>query len=166
MGLLDQIMQTSGQWAKFANIGDDIVGRIVELRDQQMREFGTNKPLAWDDGSPRLELVVVLATDKREDEDDTGYREVHIKGYGIQREALREACKKAGRPPIVGDLFRAVYVGNERAVSGGFAAKRYEYTIKLQPETPEDPAQGRGIVPPYVEQAAKASVWPDDDTPF
>jgi hypothetical protein len=99
----------------------------------------------------------MIATDAREDEDDDGVRTVRVKGWGIQRNALRDACQKAGRPPIVGDMMRAVYVGEDQSKKGGFPAKVYEYTIKLQSESSimDDPAQGRGVVPPYVEQAAQ-----------
>jgi hypothetical protein len=167
MGIIDDLMTApTGRWFKFSNPGDAITGKVVGIREQQAKEFGTGKPEFWDNGEPKLEVLFSLATDAREDGDDDGVRTVRIKGWGIQRNALRDACQKAGRPPIVGDLMRAQYVGDERKSPGGFAAKRFEYTLKLQPELPTDPSDGRGIVPPYVEQAAKQSVWPDDDIPF
>jgi hypothetical protein len=167
MGILDDLMTApAGRWYKFDKVGAVITGKIVGLRDQQARDFTTGKPIVWDDGNPGLELLVMLATDAREDEDDDGVRTVRIKGWGIQRNSLRDACMKAGRPPIVGDMFRAQYVGDEPSTRGGFPSKKYEYTIKLQPEAPVDPAQGRGIVPPYVEQKAKDLPWPDEDVPF
>jgi hypothetical protein len=166
MGIMEELMAApTGRWFKFANPGDAIAGKIVGIREQQAKEFGTGKPLYWADGNPQIEVLFSLATDNREDNDDDGVRTVRVKGWGIQRNALREACQKAGRPPIVGDMLRAVYVGEERG-TGAFAAKRYEYAIKLQPEAPADPAAGRGIVPPYVEAAAKEFTWPDEDTPF
>jgi hypothetical protein len=165
MAIMDTIMQSAGgRWFKFTNPGDGITGKIVAYEERQAREYMTDKPKTWTDGSPALEVLFTLATDQHDDADDDGKRTISIKGWGIQREALRDACQKAGRPPIVGDMMRAVYVGDEKG--SGFTAKRYEYSLKLQPEVAEDPAQGRGIVPPYVEQPAKASVWPDDDTPF
>ena len=165
MGIIDELMTApTGRWFKFNTPGDAITGKIVGIREQQAKEFGTGKAGYWDNGEPKLEVLFSIATDAREDGDDDGIRTVRIKGWGIQRKALRDACQKAGRAPLVGDMMRAQYVGEERKGPGAFAAKRYEYTIKLQPE---DPSQGRGIVPPYVEQAAKAaSPWPDEDIPF
>ena len=185
MGVMDDIMSaTSGRWFKFERPGDAITGKIVGIREQQSREFGTSKPLFWDNGEPQIEVLFMIGTDAREDEDDDGVRTVRVKGWGIQRNALRDACQKAGRPPIVGDMMRAVYVGEDQSKKGGFPAKVYEYTIKLQADesfadrlsresieasqAKHDPAQGRGVVPPYVEQAAQAKPfeWPDENTPF
>src|SRR6187431_1814322 len=135
MGIIDELMSApTGRWFKFNNTGDAITGKIVGIREQQAKEFGTGKPEFWDNGEPKLEVLFSLATDAREDADDDGVRTVRIKGWGIQRNALRDACQKAGRPPQVGDMMRAVYVGEDQSKKGGFPAKVYEYTIKLQAE--------------------------------
>jgi len=48
--------------AKFLNIGDTIKGIVVssEVRQQTKLEDGT--PLVWDDGRPRMQLVVTIDT--------------------------------------------------------------------------------------------------------
>jgi hypothetical protein len=132
MGIMDSIMEgAGGRWIKFTTPGDSVQGTIKELRERQFVGFESKAPEFWNDGSPKLELVVTLQTSlPREDEDDDGLRTFVIKGWGVQRQALREACQKLGRPIDVGDAFRAQYMRNEAGAKGGFPAKVYEYTAR------------------------------------
>jgi hypothetical protein len=51
---------------KFEQIGDKVVGRIVSMNERQQREFGTQKPLFFESGDPRMEWVITLATESGE----------------------------------------------------------------------------------------------------
>lgn len=124
MGVMDEIMTApSGRWFKFTQIGDVVTGEIVGIVERQVLEYGTRVPLTWADGAPQLEVLFSLSTGKRDDEDDDGVRVLRIKGWGIQRNALRDACQRAGKVPEVGDRMSGAYVG----VDG--AAKVYVYQV-------------------------------------
>lgn len=45
---------------KFEKIGDKANGRIIDARREQARDFDTGAPLVWNDGSPRLQMVLTL----------------------------------------------------------------------------------------------------------
>lgn len=129
MSILDGIMDgSSGRWFKFGEPGTTLSGTIEGLLDRQYLEFGTKEPGVWGDGNPKLELVVTLHTDlPREDADDDGMRTFAIKGWGIQRQTLREACLKLGRPPQIGDRMRVRFRGKE--VNKGVLTNMYDYDL-------------------------------------
>lgn len=137
MGIMDTIMDgATGRWYKFDKPGDTVTGTIAGISEQQVREYGTNKPMTWDNGDPQLQVLITVTTTAREDADDDGNRTVRVKGWGVQRNALREACQKAGKVPELGDRFTATFVREERKSAGGFAAKVYEYVLVPQPQAP------------------------------
>src|SRR5262245_33197979 len=63
----------------FDNIGDSVEGRIVaaDLRQQTSIE---GQKLTWDNGDPRMQLVITLATKLHDNDDDDGQRTVYAKG--------------------------------------------------------------------------------------
>src|SRR5690554_4215766 len=108
--LADLLARTGGKTAKFDGIGVSITGTVVSAEARQRIDMDTDKPATWDDGSPQMQVVVVLATDERDpaDPEDDGNRVVYIKSWGPQMRALREAVKAAGLKDIpVGGKFTA-----------------------------------------------------------
>ena len=92
------LMRTGAKSATFPKIGAQISGVIArepELRQQTDFEDRT-KLKVWDDGSPMLQIVVILATDERDpdDEEDNGQRGLYLKGNMLQ--AVQKAVKEAG----------------------------------------------------------------------
>jgi len=68
-----------GQGAKsfpFDKVGDQVTGEIVDASKQQQTNMEDGKPAFWDDGNPKMMVVVTLQTDLKDDEDDDGKRTV------------------------------------------------------------------------------------------
>lgn len=97
----DFLMSGGARSAVLKSIGDWVEGFIAtppELRQQ--RDFNTKLPKTWQDGSPAMELRVVLQTEERdlEDPEDDGLRAIYIRG-DMQR-AVREAVRTAKAPGL------------------------------------------------------------------
>lgn len=91
----DYLMGGGVKSAKFDKPGAKVGGTIARKPElQQQRDFDSGKPLTWDDGSPRQQIKVVLATDERDDDDDNGERGLYLKG-GLLK-AVQAAVKAAG----------------------------------------------------------------------
>lgn len=87
--------------ARFTTVGDEVGGRIVsEPEVKQQTEFvrggGAGKPLFWDNGDPKMQLVVKVQTDLREDAEDDGVRALYLKG-GFKRDTTQKAAADAVR---------------------------------------------------------------------
>lgn len=98
--------------AKFEKKGQVVKGIIVRKPElQQQRDFDSQKPLTWDDGSPRQQIKVVLKTDAKDDEDDNGERALYLKG-GLLK-AVQAAVKKADAKGLeVGGMLAIKYTGD------------------------------------------------------
>jgi len=102
---------TSGATAaKFENIGDRIEGRILSAEARPQTDIETGEVVTWSDGKPRLQWVIVLATDLRDSADDTGERTVYAKGGNFvpatgeglsPMEAIKAAVAKAGAKQLL-----------------------------------------------------------------
>lgn len=99
--------------AKFAEFGDQVAGEIITAEVVPQLDYDTGAPMQWDDGSPRLQLKVVLATDERDPArvDDDGHRAVYIKT--AMKAAVRDAVRKAGAQGVEpGGWLRIEYIGD------------------------------------------------------
>lgn len=87
--------------AKFPNVGDTHVGRVLDAEVTQQTDIDGNL-LFWDDGKPREQIVATLQTEERDPsiEDDDGRRKLYIKGQMMK--AVADAMRKAGAKQIVG----------------------------------------------------------------
>jgi hypothetical protein len=111
--------------AKFGNIGDSISGVITQAEARQQTDFDTGEGLVWDDGKPRMEVVLTLTTSLRDDsiEDDDGMRRVFCRGQMLT--ALRNAVKKTNdRGPRPGARVSITYSGNGEAKRKGLNAPK------------------------------------------
>lgn len=95
------LMGGGGKAAKFPDrmYGTTVGGIILgEPEKRQQTDFDTGKPLTWDDGNPRWQVVITLQTDERDpsDVDDRGERKVYARGQMLM--AIRDACKAANAP--------------------------------------------------------------------
>lgn len=117
----DFLMGAGGATAKFPTIDTSVSGRIVaDPQVTQQTEYGTNKPLTWDDGRPRMQLVVQVQTDERDSQnaEDDGVRSLYVKGKSLTN-AVREAVRKAGAPGLeVGGVLTVTYVADGQADRG------------------------------------------------
>jgi hypothetical protein len=157
--------------AKFPTVGTSISGTIVrqpELRQQT--DVTSGKPKFWDDGSPRQQVVVTLATNERDAAlaDDDGERAVYVKGNLTK--AVREAVRQSGAKGLeVGGTLTVTYTGDGEASARGMnAPKLYSASYVPAPAVAannflasEEPAQGAATPAPVPAMAgAPAGVDP------
>jgi hypothetical protein len=99
---------------KFPTIGHTVSGRITtQPTPEQQRDFDTDKPLFWDDGKPRWQIVVTLATSERDpaNPEDDGARRLFLKSQ-LQK-AVAQAVRASGAPGLeVGGELTVTYTAN------------------------------------------------------
>lgn len=132
---LTQLINGQGGKAFFnadSQPGATITGTVEAVKAKQSIDFQTKQPAFSKSGKPKFEIVVTLATSLREDPDDDGRRNIYIKCWGTQADALRDACRKAGvSAPQEGDKFTATFTGMGQPFAPGMSApKLYEYRIE------------------------------------
>lgn len=126
MGLLD----TRPPAAKFPTLGTRVGGEVTaDATEVQCRNFDTGDLEFWDDGNPRMQLVIEVKTTQRDpaSSDDDGTRTIYAKGAMLA--AIRDACRKARSKAIrVGDELWITYIRDEPLPKGkrGFPKKIYE----------------------------------------
>lgn len=155
--------------AKFPTIGTSITGTVTrEPEVLQQTDFDSGKPLFWDDGKPKLQARVVLATTERDSQipDDDGTRAVYVKGQ-LQK-AVAQAVRAAGAARLeVGGRLTVTYTADgERK---GKLNPPKIFTAKFERPDPvaqaADPAPGAGQAggqqdapPPGIDPAAWANL--------
>ncbi len=111
---MEDLQQGTPWWGgKGCEMGDKIAGLITYAGKEQQRDFDSGELMTWDNGDPRMELVVHLQTDvskyptaQRDDiEDDDGVRALHLRGgrYEVAKgtgkagaDALKDAIRSSG----------------------------------------------------------------------
>lgn len=132
---IDQLLAGGGKTAKFETVGETHTGEIVSIDTRQVNDYETGTPEFWQDGRPKQQIVVTFDTGKQESPDDDGHRNLYIKGWGDQLRAFRDAARRLGRNPQVGDRITATYVADGEKKNPRFnAPKLYQYDI--EPGTP------------------------------
>lgn len=118
---------------KDAPVGTVKGGKILAAEVAQQTDYDNNEPLFWDDGKPRMQLVVTLATDERNPEidSDDGTRKDYVKSQALK--ALRDAVKAAGlsQLPVGGD-YRRKFTGEGEAKSAKLSPPKL-YAFKITP---------------------------------
>jgi hypothetical protein len=127
--LLDELLSGGGKtfFTKDDPVGRSVTGVVTAVSVRQVTSFETGKPEVWDDGTPKRQAVITLATGERDplDGDDDGHRNIYVKMWGDQRRALA----KAGTP-AVGDTLTVTYTGTTPpAVKGLNPSKVYEFRL-------------------------------------
>lgn len=120
---------------KDAEVGTAFTGVISDLRTVQVRSFDTGEPEYWDDGKPKLQIEVTLATEYLDDsiEEDDGTRRVYL--FGQKLAAAKQEMKSKGIGKLEkGMKFTITFVGEKPASN-----KKYNnvklYGIELEPST-------------------------------
>src|SRR5262245_63233878 len=84
-GVRSAVLKTPSDWV------EGFIYQPPELRQQ--RDFDTKLPKTWRDGSPAMEIRVVLMTELHVDEEDDGLLVVYVRG-DLQRD-VRDAVSAA-----------------------------------------------------------------------
>jgi hypothetical protein len=141
--------------ASFAAIGDSISGTIVNAEARQQTDFDSGEPLTWDNGDPRMEVVLTLSTKLRdpEIEDDEGERRLFCRGQMLT--AMRGAVKKAkDKKPRIGGRITVTYSEDGEQKKKGFNKPKL-FTVVYEP--PNDVAVEGLFDEPEVEEAKPAA---------
>lgn len=97
---------------KDAKVGDSFTGVITDLETAQVRNYETGDPEFWEDGNPKLQIVVTLATEYGDGAEDDGERKVYLFGQKLQ--AAKVAMKEAGIEKLEkGFQFTIAFVGEK-----------------------------------------------------
>ncbi len=153
---------------KDAKVGTSFTGTITDLRTVQVRSYDTGEPEFWDDGKPKLQIEVTLATSYLDDslEGDDGTRRVYL--FGQKLAAAKQEMKNKGFSKLEkGMKFTISFVGEKPASN-----KKYNnvklYGIELEKGTSNPdvdallgdvlgatPADGAKLTPAQVAKAKK-----------
>lgn len=140
-----------GAFNRHSPIGATIEGTIVSSSPQQTRDYTTDAPETWDDGSPKMQIRIVLQTDQRDPaiEGDDGQRAVYVKAWGDQLKALREALRAAGMKSLeTGAHMRVALVGTKPSDNPKFSDQKiWEYQVRPAAQAQVDGllAGGQGV---------------------
>jgi hypothetical protein len=99
---------------KDAKVGDSFTGTITDLRTVQVRSYDSGEPEFWDDGKPKLQIEVTLATDYLDPslDDDDGTRRVYL--FGQKLAAAKQEMKAKGLSKLEkGMSFTISFVGEK-----------------------------------------------------
>ena len=133
MSAIADALASGGTYLKWEHPGTTYTGIIIDVAMRQSRKYESTELDAWDDGTPKLQVVLTLATDYRDQaqQDDDGTRMISINLWSGQKKALVAACKAAGvGEPQVGQRFTATHVSG---IGNAKAPRVFEYTLTAGP---------------------------------
>jgi hypothetical protein len=133
-------------------IGGDIDGppQLVPLT-----EYKSDTPKLDKNGNPIMQILLVLATELRDDDDQDGRWRVYV-DKPLMKSALLHALKDAGVRTLADGGRLWLKRIDDRQVGSGFA---HDFNAKYTPP------QGLGALPGTVGAGGKATE-PDDEPPF
>ncbi|GGS84850.1 hypothetical protein GCM10010156_49340 [Planobispora rosea] len=140
--------------ASFLQVGASIVGVIVEEPILVFQtEYGTRKLLTFDDGTPRKQLRVVLATEQRDpaNPDDNGLRALYLKTG--RADAVAAAMERVNAEDLeIGGVLSLTFTGYDHNPDG-YSTK--VFTAEYVPPTGTTPP---GTVPQQSAPPAAALI--------
>lgn len=154
------LLGAGGKSAKFDAVGVQVSGTIAQPPQvRQQTHMETGAPLTWDNGDPRMQLVVQLQTTERADADDDGIRNLYVKGSKDPSSkslhaAVAGAVAGSGAKGLeVGGTLSVTYVGDGVSKTRGFnPPKQYEATY-----VPPNASDFLGTTPATQPGAAQAT---------
>lgn len=150
--------------------GSSITGTIVNVEMRQARKFQSTDLDFWDDGKPKMQATITLATEQRDsnDPEDDGTRSVSINLWSGQKQALAAACKAANvSEPQPGQSFTATWVSG---VGKAGNPRIFTYTLGSAPASlglgvePTPPPAATPPIDAAAAQAALANLTPEQRT--
>lgn len=134
------LMGSGSKSASLKEVGDLVAGTITNLELRQQTDLKTREPKFWSDGKPMMQLVVTLATDEREDNDDDGNRNVYVKGsmkYPSIRKAIADAVAAAGAKGLEeGGILKVAVIGHGESGGPGLSAPTHYAAQYAKPVMP------------------------------
>ena len=133
MSAIADALASGGTYLKWEHPGTTYTGIITDVQMRQSRKYESTDLDTWDDGTPKMQVVLTIATDYRDQaqQDDDGTRMISINLWSGQKKALVAACKAAGvGEPQVGQRFTATHVSG---IGNAKAPRVFEYTLTAGP---------------------------------
>lgn len=133
MGMIADALSGGGTYLKWENPGTTYTGVITDVTLRQARKFESTDLDFWDDGTPKMQVVLQLATAYRDaaNPEDDGSRSLSINLWSGQKKSLIAACKAAGvAEPEVGQTFTATHVSG---IGNAKNPRVFEYVLKAGP---------------------------------
>lgn len=114
MTTLAEALKGGGRYIRWDDLGrgTTVTGTVIDVQIRQARKFESTDLDFWDDGTPKMQAVITLATNFRDgaDPEDDGTRNVTVNLWSGQKQALAAACRNAGiAEPTPGDTFTATW---------------------------------------------------------
>lgn len=141
---------------KFPTIGSSVIGVITKVpKVTEVTDPATKEVKRWQNGQPKMQVIINLQTELRESPDDDGSRTLWAKGQ--MQQAIRDAVIKSGARILeVGGILQVTYSG--------------EKPTNLQPQKLYSamywpPKQGVEVpAAPWESQAPQQQSWPAPNT--
>jgi hypothetical protein len=163
---MSSLLNSSAKSARFPTIATRVGGRVVrDAQEIQQRDFDSGELLFWDDGKPRMQLVVTVATDEADpaDPDDDGERAIYVKGQMLQ--ATRHACRRAKKFAIEeGDFFAVTLTAEEPLPKSKKGNPKKIYQVEFTPTAAESGLLSGGRADD--QQAPRGQTRASDRPPF
>ena len=126
------LFESSNKGLKFDTVGATHTGTVKSApRERQQTKYGTQEPDFWPNGDPKMQILVDLQTDRREDPNDDGERTLYVASKNMKR-AISDAIRTAGATDLLpGGVLSVQYVGNDpKSANPANPAKLYaaQYT--------------------------------------
>lgn len=142
MSILDDIDKALSTGSKSAFTAESVAGEkvrgpIISVDYRQVTDFTTQQPATFPSGDPKMQFIISIQTDQRQDDDDDGARSLYIPNWGKRKLALVDAIRVSGASKgsevlVPGVVFEATYNGEKRAQggpSGTYSYKDYTYAF-------------------------------------
>ena len=131
------LMGSAGRSAQFKEHNDQTWGVIVHSEVRQQSKFETGELLFFDDGMPRMQVIITLQTEEHLDDDDDGLRKLYVRGQMIK--AVQAAVLKTGQRGIAtgGKLLVRYMSDAEPKRKGMSGAKQYFAKYEAPVQTTE-----------------------------
>lgn len=153
--------------AKFETIGTTVSGQICAQPEvTQQSDLDTGKPLFWDDGRPRMQLVVTVQTDQRDPEitDDDGKRKFYIRAK--LQDAVRAAVRASQAKGLeVGGTLAITYVADGEQKKRGYNPPKLYSATYAPPAAAQANAFLNGGQPAPAPQAPAGGFVPPNQGP-
>lgn len=102
-----------------------VEGIVLSQQKTQRLNYDTKKPEFWDDGRPKMKVIVELQTDLEESEGDDGKRQLHVPIPSALFAAIRTAIQSVpGRRMFDGDRLAVEYTHDADQTPAEKKAKR------------------------------------------
>lgn len=168
MATVSELLAGGSSSFKFDAIGTSHTGTIVNAEVTQQTDFDSGDLLTWQDGKPRLQIVVNVTTDERDPSDphDEGRRTFYFKGNALK--ALKAETSRLGVKELEpGGVLTVTFTAEGERGLGGRGNPQKIYSVQYQPpaqaavaDVLETPTAAPAVTPEHPANQAPAAPAP------